>query len=271
VKFPAVSILLLAVAANTALAALLFDFGPTAPTGSETNSPFHVATGSTDTNWNVLGIADSSSLVNSDGTAATGLSLNLGAGSAAAPTLINLANQPDSSLALGTVVSAGVYAGNSVGKDGIFEGTGSEVRSIGFQLSGLAAGTYDIYLTTRNTNTSAAYTMTSFAANGTAGNFDHASYTSRALTYLSGATAATGAWVEEGNASENYTKFTVTLAAGEVLNVAVAGDAVQTRGFLNSAAIVAIPEPGSATLLAFGLGTLGLCRRRRGCVPPTLL
>jgi hypothetical protein len=256
-------LLLLGAAANSAVAALLLDFGPTSPTGSETNSPFHTATGSADTIWNVLGTADSSSLVNSDGSAATGLSLNLGAGNAAAPTLINLTNQPDTSSALGSTVNAGVYAGNSVGKDGIFEGTGLEVRSIGFQLSGLAAGTYDVYLTTRNTNTSAAYSMTSFAANGTAGNFDHAGYTSRVLTYLSGTAAATGAWVEEGNASENYTRFTVTLGAGEVLNVAVAGDGVQTRGFLNSAAIVAIPEPSSVTLLAFGLGTLCLGRRRR--------
>src|SRR5688572_5456741 len=94
-----------------ASAALLLDFGPTTPEGASlTNSRYHVATGATDSTWNVVGITDVASLFNSDGTAATGLSLNLGA-SAVSTTLIDLANQPDSSLALGTSTNTGVYAG----------------------------------------------------------------------------------------------------------------------------------------------------------------
>lgn len=244
-------------------AALLFDFGPTAPTGAETNSPFHVATGSTESTWNVIGTADTSSLLSSDGSAATGLSLDLGA-SILSGSIVNLANQPDNSNTLGVSVNGGVFAGTSVGRDGIYEGaSGSTLPlSVGFQLTGLAAGTYDIYLITRNTNTSAGYTMTSFAAGGLAGaDFDHSSgYSSQALTYPNQPNGATSAW----ELGVNYTKLTVSLEEGQALNVAVSAEGNQVRGFLNSAAIVAVPEPASVVSLFGGLGVLlGFRRMRR--------
>jgi len=61
---------------------LMLDFGPTAATGTDrTNSPYHTANGAfTDTTWNTLGTADvASGIVWSDNTAATGISINLGA------------------------------------------------------------------------------------------------------------------------------------------------------------------------------------------------
>ena len=247
-----------------ASAAILLDFGLTTVTGTDrTNSPYHVATSSTDLFWNKVQTSDVAlnGLTNSsDDSTASGLALNLGAGNGTDPTTIALTNQPDSSLALGSVTSAGIYGGTSVGTDGIFEGSGSEIRSIGFQLTGLAAGSYDIYLNTRNTNTSNAYSMTSFAAAGVAGaNFDHSLYPSASVSYTGTATNQTTSWIQEGN----YTKLSVTLTAGQALNVAVAGGGLQSRGFLNSAAIVAVPEPSGVMLACLGLVSL-LAIRRRG-------
>lgn len=257
-------------AASSASAALLLDFGPTAPTGiSLTNSPFHFVTGSTDTLWNVIGTGDVTSLLYSDGTPAIGLTLNLGASSAAAVTLIDLNNQPDSSLALGSSANQGVYADSSVGRDGIFEGTGTAVRSVGFELTGLAPGIYDVYVTTRNTNastTNGEFSMTSFLSAGLPGNFDHsgAGFLSQTLTYPQDANSSSSEWVQEGEEGENYTKFTIIVEEGEALKLAVSGsaDTQQTRGFLNSVAVVAVPEPSSTALL-LGVAGFGMLRRWR--------
>jgi hypothetical protein len=67
---------------------------------------------------------------------------------------------------------------------------------------------------------------------------------------------ASSSWVEGGN----YVKFTVDIAEGQNLTVISRGEtAVETRGFLNSIQIVAIPEPATigmlltGTLLIFGM------------------
>src|SRR5690606_7385855 len=103
---------------------IMLDFGSTTVgTNSTLNSPYHTVNGSfTNTAWNKVQASDiaAGSLVWSDGTTATGVSLNLGGSSDA--TTLNLASTPTSS-PLGGAVNTGVYTNTSVGRDGIFVGT----------------------------------------------------------------------------------------------------------------------------------------------------
>jgi len=251
----------------------MLDFGPTTVTGTtdQRNSPYHTVAGPgfTDTVWNKVEgapVADvTSGLRYSDNSLATGVALNFGIG--VTSTLVNLATQPTTgNNALGSTVSGGIYSDTSVGRDAIFSGSGTEVRNLGLQVTGLAAGIYEVYMVTRNTNTNIGYSFTSYAGAGTAGsNFDYindAGYSSATLNYVNAAPAPT-TWIEDGNTNENYVKLTVTLAAGQALNLAVQGDGTgQTRGFLNAVQIVAIPEPSSA-LLAFAALIPVTFRRKR--------
>lgn len=248
-------------------AVLMIDFGLTTVTGAGplVNSPYHeVSSGVfTDTSWNQVQTADPASLVYSDGTAATGLALNLGGTGDDTSTTIALTNQPDTSSALGGTTNTNIYASPSVGRDGIFEGTTQFVtRRVGFQLTGLAAGTYDLYVGARNTSAAPnAYTQTVYAAAGATGDFSYTGFDNKVLAFA-GDNTATESWVE----NSNYVKLTVTLTEGQALNLAVAGAGQQTRGFLNFVQIVAVPEPGATGFLGLGaLAVMGIARRRRGC------
>ncbi|HVJ47147.1 MAG TPA: hypothetical protein VM511_12215, partial [Luteolibacter sp.] len=241
---------------------LMIDFGPTAATGGNlTNSPYHVLNpGFAESSWNQVQTTDvASGLVMSDGSV-TGIGVNLGVANegGVGGTLVDLGVTPTGNSALGTVVNTGIYATTSVATDGIFSATGTAVRHIGVQITGLAAGVYEVFVATRNTNTSAAYTMTTYAGAGTAGsNFNFITdpgYVSGALSHAGGNVAGTptvASWNVEGTTGENYNRLTVTIAAGQALNIAVQGDGTQTRGFLNMIQVVAVPEPSTA-LLALG-------------------
>lgn len=238
----------------------MLDFGPNAATGASlTNSPYHASGGSTANNrWNTLGTADSSTLLYGDNTAATGVTVDLGNSATSA---ISLAAQPANSANLGggTLLGGGIYASTSVAKDGIF-GT-STLRYLGVQVGGLPSGTYDIYVMSRNTNTSNAHTQTAFVSTSlTGGDFTAGGQTATQtiLTTAAGADGNQSAW--EQNA--NYTRFTVTLAAGEYLNIAVNGGGSENRGFLNAIQIMEVPEPSTA-LLGSLCGLFLMARRRR--------
>lgn len=255
---------------------LMLDFGPTVATaGNLTNSPYHTANGSfTGSTWNTVGTADvaSGGVLFSNNTTATGVSVNLG--STTTNTTIELGTQPGTSGALGSQTSTGVYDGNSVGKDGIFTTTNGStgVTRVGMQVGGLTTGTYDIYITARNTSTSptaATYSQTAFiGVSSESGNFNFQDtenpYVSSTLTYANpnAASSFTGTWVE----GENYIKFSVSITSGDFLNLAIAGGGSENRGFLNSVQIVhVIPEPSSVAALAgfAALGMVGLRRRSR--------
>ncbi len=261
---------------------LMLDFGPTAATGGNlTNSPYHTANGSfTGNTWNMVQTSDAGSgLLWSDNTAATGVNVNVGATTAAGVTTIGLASAPSGTSALGTVVNTGVYTGTSVGTDGIFTGTSGQSRAVGLQIGGLAAGTYDIYVTGRNTNISAAHVQNFYAGkSSSAADFDFSAYTTKALSFGNTSTSATSSWTD----TANYVKFSVTLTSGEFLNIASIGGTGEdigsavaidscsterrTRGFLNAIQIVntaAVPEPAAAaSFVALAAAACAAFRRK---------
>ena len=241
---------------------LLLDFGPTTPTGGNlTNSPYHTVSSKTYSTWNVLGTADSSSLNWGNGTAATGVAIDLGRSNN--NSLINFADQPGSSNALGVQTNTGVFSGNSVGKDGIFHGSGGQNNVIGLKVTGLALGTYDVFVVGINTNIdqgSSAQTLLPMnmgaLATGNVGTLDIA-----ALSTVTVGNNVTASWQEDGN----YGRFSVTLTADNpVLTLfTVSTNPSEGRGFLNAVQVVAIPEPGTLMLVGISLGSLLLFRHRK--------
>lgn len=248
--------------------------GPTG--GNLTNSPYNTVNPDfTDTSWNNVSNADvSSGLLYADGSAATGVAFNLGMADLAVSSTVDLSIDPGKVSDLGGKTNTGVYAGDSIGTGGIFDGATTDRLEVGLQVTGLAAGTYEVYVTGRNTSGDITGTLpyTYYAGAGTAGtNFDFSSYNSASLTFEG--TGSTSAWVEAGGVDANYGKFTITLSAGEALNIVSNGDGgisaggqpvgSANRGFLNSVQIVAIPEPQTwALILGFGVLVGAVVRRR---------
>lgn len=241
-------------------AVMMIDFGPTAATGSDRlNSPYHTDHGTfTDTTWNnVIADVAAGGLLWSDGSVAGGISLNLGRTTAAGVTTLDL-NQAVLNGALGGTVNSGVYSGTSPERDGIFTGAGA--RYLGLQIGGLSAGRYDLYVTGRNTSTASSNSPTFyFGTSAAAGNFSVLGMATERLVYRTAANPSTASWAD----GQNYSQYTINLAAGEYLNLATIGSGNELRGFLNSLQIaqVQIPEPSSLLLLFFGFA--GLSRLRR--------
>jgi len=254
-------------------ASLLLDFGPTvAPAGDTTNSPGHTSGGvlGTDTTWNTVGASDiASGLVYGDGTAATGVSLNLGRESTIGNRVLDftIANNLATTLTGTTGPSLGTDYGTASNfppaRDGLFvSGTnGTNNAALGVRVDGLSAGTYTLYFVGRNTNTNANPFPEAFyiAAGASSGTFDFS-----ALSEIDLSNANT-----TGNNSfilgNQYNTATVTLTAGQSIFLAVAGPTggTEQRGFLNSLEIVqSVPEPSVFSLAAGGF-LLALVRRRR--------
>lgn len=263
----------LAASLSTSAQVLMLDFGPTvADGGSLTSSPYHSVTpGFTDPTWNTIGVNDvaASGLLwsNATPTTATGVSLSIGATSEATSRTINLATNPSNSSALGNTVNTGLYSGTSVITDGIFNGSTGNTRAVGVQIGGLTAGTYDVYISGRNTNTSATQTQNFYAGSGPAsGTFTFATadsttaangYQTASITYANG-TAGSTVWAP----GSNYVKLTVTLTGSDVLNIAALGGTGESRGFLNMIQVVPIPESSTFAALA-GAGSLLFAFTRR--------
>ena len=240
---------------------LLLDFGPTAVASTEANldmGHFSGAVPSTQIGWNTVVNADNSSLVYSDGSAATGVSLVVGRSPWAITNLVDYTKKTISSSALGTGEFWGIYTNTSPIKDGIFA-TGNALvptNGVGIRVDGLAAGTYTLYISGRNTSTSFSAPERFFAVNGpSASTFTFATNTT---TYATEANSATTPGTGNPNQADaitstfaygdNCTLLTVTLNTGDSLFLAATGIATnEFRGFLNAVAIV----PGSAVLTNF--------------------
>jgi hypothetical protein len=152
-----------------------------------------------------------------------------------------------------------LFADGTAGRDGIFTGNNNDgYRTLGVQISGLAAGTYDLYLTGFNTNQSSPSDANTFyvstaAALGASG-IDYTSFDSEKVNYVG--TVDFGPSITTWTDGSNYAKFTVTLGAGDTLTLLSIGSADENRGFLNSLQIIQIPEPSIWFLLVGGGGVL---------------
>jgi len=271
-----------AMTAVEADAALLLDFGPTTPTGSNLiNSPYHNATGSAADDWNILGTADSSSLVFSDGSSATGVTVDLGR-SADSNTIV-FANQPSSSNTLGVRINTGVFSGNSVGTDGIFHGSGGDNNRLGVQISGLAPGAYDVFVNGINTNIAPSDSarvglpqQIGALATSLIATLDTTSLDSVLVeNYDTDENDPITTWVEASDAAAapdgTYARFLVTLTAGSPNLTIFSYADNDDRGFFNSIQIaradsddpLATPVPEPATFALLVLGGAALLRRRR--------
>ncbi len=280
-KLPSFTLaILLATAALCPATSLLLDFGPTSITsGFETVSPGHAtaAVPVTDTTWNLITSGAAVPAVNyGNGTAATGVSLIMGQESAAGSGTITLNGTVTGTLAgnggggpgqqsllgAGNIYGQGTptIVSSTAGRDALFGAAGS---AVGLRVDGLAAGTYQLYVMARNTNSNVtAVPMNLYTSAGASSG----SFTFNALSAAVQANTGytTAAYTNQHTlftAGENYVTSTVTLAAGESLFLAIDGAPTgETRGFLNSVGIVSVPEPSIALLGA--LGVIALFRRR---------
>ncbi|MFH1500111.1 MAG: PEP-CTERM sorting domain-containing protein [Verrucomicrobiota bacterium] len=255
-----------ALAGSLGAQVLMLDFGSTtAADVDQSNSPYHTAGSFSGTSWNTLVNTDPGALTWADGTAATGISAAIGTGGAttayAAVSDIDLDTNPSSVSGLGGAINTGIYEGSTAGKDGIFTAvtSGNAFSAVGLQIGGLTAGTYDIYITARNTS-AAGHTQLLYAGRSAdAGDFTYTGYDTQTLSYGGDTDFGTDAWTE----GVNYAKFSVSITSGELLNIVSLGGSFQNRGFLNSVQIVStIPEPSAFALLG-GAGALALASLRR--------
>lgn len=263
------------------------DFGQT-PVASPylTLSPGHVSGSISGTTWNTISTsANRTDLLYDDGTAAAGITLDLGQEDAGGGSnVINFANDIGNLNLVGTgggtagqqvlVGNAGsiygsgnVAANTAPGRDGIFGGgtaTGTGV-AIGLRIDGLAVGDYTIYIMARNTNSNstASSSMNVYAAAGDfSSSFDFGLLTpvfQGNTNYNNTNPLAYNTFVE----NENYVTLNVTVGGGESVYVAVDGAnlAVDRRGFIESLQIV--PEPSAVALSVVGMTLSAGLRRRR--------
>jgi hypothetical protein len=267
-------------AQRSSASVLLLAFGNTTGTsaitaGNLTNSPGYASgawTSQATTTWNPVGDADIASGVKYyDGSTATGVAIGL----AGATTSVSGGNPATITFGGSSLPNGGksisngpgVYATGTPANGVTFESGGSGFTAAGVNVSGLAAGTYSVYVVSVNY----------FAVNSTSEPADvwinattvatDPTSTAYAIPPLSNGlvdpntAGATSTWTQ----NTNFVETTVTISASTpALTIVAEGAGVggaETRGFLNSVEIVplSVPEPATAGLL---VATTGLLLRR---------
>lgn len=236
---------------------ILFDFGDSNSGG--TVGPAFSLNGGTgaldnaDNNWNDIATSDvSTGLVFADGSAATGVSIDLGIDASGT----NL----DYNSAIGAATRNGSNASGvftSISPTSTYSRPSFNGRGYGARVSGLAAGTYDIYVVSKNTFSSGlGLDFTIYAGvDGLGGTtFDYGSLTS---SLISNDSSNEANWSENAN----YAKFTVSLTGGESLFFASDAAASGNQSVLNAVQIVQVPEPSTYAMLVTGASCLVLLRR----------
>ncbi|HTL72982.1 MAG TPA: FAD-dependent oxidoreductase [bacterium] len=248
------------------LRSLLLDFGPTMVStfADQMNSPAHTVGGlsSLQTNWNTGLMADTASgLVYSDGTAATGISVEMGRSAAGSGVIDFNLNDFISNNPLGGAQNTGIYAGNSPVKDAFYGGSsGGGALAVGIRVNGLAAGTYTVYVAGRNTSTSGSDPEQFFCTNGASAS-TYIFTNSPSVYQLNSSPANISGFV----AGDNCNLMVVTLGAGQSLYLASAGATTNNlRGFLNAVEIL----PGIQTNLpTVNLWATAATGSRQGLAP----
>lgn len=246
--------LLLCALARAQAQKLMLDFGPTVPVGTDATlsmGHFAGAVPGTEVSWNQIVNADNSSLVYSDGTAATGVAVVVGRSLAGISNSVDYAKKVISSSALGGSASWGIYTNTSPIRDGIFA-TGTSTlptNALGIRVDGLAAGTYTLYVSGRNTSSGITAPMRFFATNGpSSGTFAFSTNTTPSVVEANSGTPVGGTPTQADAITstfaygDNCAHLVVTLNSGESLFlVSVGAAANEYRGFLNAVQIVAGP------------------------------
>lgn len=232
------------------------------------------------TTWNTITTsANRSDLSYADGSAASGITLDLGQEATGGNGTIDFGTAVGNLTLAGSggaipnqqsLLGAGsIYGDNSsstaAGRDGFFGGgtaTGTGA-AIGLRLDGLKTGDYVAYVMARNTNTNPASLPMNVYSNvgASSGSFTFSSLTAQVQSNTGYASAGYAGQYTTFTQGENFLAINFTITeAGQSFFLAVDGgnDAVERRGFLNMVQIV--PEPSVAMLGAIGF--LFLFRRR---------
>lgn len=250
-KIPLIIAASLAVSSAHAATSLQIDFG-TGGVYAGTLAP----AGISDTTWNGNANLDvTSGLLYGDGTAATGVILELGATNEnAAGTLLDFTGNDARGPSANTDTQGGIYD-TTLTDDWVYDRRNAD---IGVRVSGLAAGEYDVYAITKEPNElTRTYDVgigVVTAANGNSISSASAELTTTAVGDATGSTT----WVN----GQNYALTRVTITdTSDYIAVVVdpTNERFATLGGLQIVEVV--PEPSSTALL--GLGALGFILRRR--------
>ena len=264
---------------------LLLDFGPTAVAAPYlTLSPGHNAgtISGSETSWNQISTsAQNSSLLWGNGSAASGLTLNLGQEATAgnnsidfstAISRVDLAGTGGSVAGQKSLLGAGSVYGDdtsstAVGRDGFFGGGSAGAgAAVGLRLDGLAAGDYFLYVMARNVNSDGTLIPMNIYATAAAssGTFDFSALTPHAQANTGFALTTYNDEYNSFQNGENFVGLTISVQEGQSLFLAVDGASVgDTRGFLNSFEIVQAPEPSVAALFGMSFGALAWILKKR--------
>ena len=234
---------------------VLLDFG-SGTVANDANSPGHQRdpTRVSGLKWNQVSTTDVTSIADQFDLP-TGVAVDLGQETSGTSSIMSWTTTTVSAQAGGAGVNSGVYAGQA-GHSFTFANTSN--AELGARISGLSAGKYVVYVSGRNTNTTVLTVPQAISfttrPNSTA-NFDYSALTSKTI---SNNDITSSTW-QDG--VHYVVSDEMTLAAGDDIILISKGTQTESRGFLNSVEIVAVPEPTFVGLL--GIAGIGMLARRR--------